>query len=98
MMRRARLATIVLLTTTLGACAAKAQVRTEVELPLLDPPPPPPRVVTLYLDEPALVPVAPVVEAVPARPPSRPQRADVRPESAPATEPVAEAVKPPAPS
>lgn len=96
MMRRARLATIVLLTTMLGACAAKAQVRTEVELPLLDPPPPPPRVVTIYQDEPALVPVAPVVEAVPARPPSRPQRADVRPESAPATEPVAEAVKPPA--
>lgn len=94
------MATIVLLTATLGACAAKAQVRTEVELPLLDPPPPPPRVVTIYQDEPALVPVAPVVEAVPSRPPSRPQRADAKPESTAASEPepVAEAVKPPAPS
>lgn len=92
--------TLVLLTATLGACAAKAEVRTEVELPLLDPPPPPPRVVTIYQDEPALVPVAPVVEAVPSRPPLRPQRADAKPESTPATEPVAvaeaEAVTPPA--
>lgn len=98
MMRPARMATLVLLTATLGACAAKAQVRAEVELPLLDPPPPPPRVVTIYQDEPALVPVAPVVEAVPSRPPSRPQRADAKPESTPATEPVAEAVKPSPPS
>jgi hypothetical protein len=95
------MATLVLLTATLGACAAKAQVRTEVELPLLDPPPPPPRVVTIYQDAPALVPVAPpVVEDVPARPLARPQRTDARPESTPATEPVpvadAEAVRPPA--
>ena len=41
----ARLGSLVLLTASLVACAAKAQVRTETEIPLLDPPPPPPRVV-----------------------------------------------------
>ena len=34
----------------LTACAAKAQVRTEVDVPLLDPPPPPPRIVVTYPD------------------------------------------------
>ena len=91
MMRVGRLATIVLLTASLGACAAKAQVRTEVELPLLDPPPPPPRVVTIYQDEPELVPIAPAVEAVPARPPARPARAEARPE------PAVDVAKPAAP-
>jgi len=99
MMRPARLASVVLLTVMLGACAAKAQVRTEVELPLLDPPPPPPRVVTIYQDDPALVPIAPVVEAVPSRPPSRPTRVEAKPETpATATEPVAEVAKPATPS
>lgn len=98
MMMAGRLSTLVLLTATLTACAAKAQVRADVELPLLDPPPPPPRVVTTYKDEPAPVPVAPVAEAVPTRQPSRPQRTDAKPESTPAPEPVVEAVKPPAPS
>jgi hypothetical protein len=97
MMKPAGLA-LVLLTVTLSACAAKAQVRTEVELPLLDPPPPPPRVVTIYQEEPALVPVAPVVEAVPARPAARPPRAEAKPEAPVATEPVAEVAKPAPPS
>jgi hypothetical protein len=97
-MRAAPLASVLLLTVVLGACAAKAQVRTEVELPLLDPPPPPPRVVTIYQDEPAIVPVAPVVEAVPSRPAVRPPRVESKPEAPPANEAVPEAAKPsPAP-
>lgn len=97
MMRPARLASLVLLTASLGACAAKAQVRTEVDLPLLDPPPPPPRVVTSYQDEPELLPVAPVAEAVPSRPPGRPTRADAKPEPPPAPEPASNTVKPASP-
>jgi len=97
MMRVGRLATIVLLTASLGACAAKAQVRTEVELPLLDPPPPPPRVVTIYQDEPELVPITPAVEAVPTRPPARPARAEARPEPPAAPEPAVDVAKPAAP-
>jgi len=96
-MRLARPAFLVLLTVTLGACAAKAQVRSEVELPLLDPPPAPPRVVTIYEEEPARVPVAPVVEAVPSRPPSRPSRVETKPET-PTAEPAPEAAKPAPPS
>jgi hypothetical protein len=94
MMRPGRLLSLVLLTVSLGACAAKAQVHSEVELPLLDPPPPPPRVVTIYQDEPALVPVAPVVEAVPARPPARPPRIEAKPETPATAEPPAEVAKP----
>jgi hypothetical protein len=97
MMRPARLTVVVLLTASLGACAAKAQVRTEVELPLLDPPPPPPRVVTIYQDEPAIVPVAPVVEAVPSRPPARPPRVESKPEAPAASEAVADVAKPAVP-
>ena len=48
MMRPAPWFSLLLLTVTLNACAAKAQVRTETEVPLLDPPPPPPRVVAIY--------------------------------------------------
>lgn len=96
-MRAARLTSVVLLTVMLGACAAKAQVRTEVELPPLDPPPPPPRVVTIYQDEPAIVPVAPVVEAVPSRPPARPPRVEAKPEAPAVNEAVPEAAKPAAP-
>jgi len=71
---------VVLLSASLGACAAKAEVRTEVALPLLDPPPPPPRVVAVY-SEPEPLPVAPVVDApAPVKPPARPARADARPE------------------
>lgn len=90
---------MVALTVTLGACAAKAQVRTEVEMPLLDPPPPPPRVVTMYPEEAAPVPPAPVVEpATPARPPARPARPENRPEPTAAPDPVADVAKPAAPA
>ena len=86
---------LVLLTATLGACAAKAQVRTEVELPLLEPPPPPPRVVASYA-EPEPPAVAPAVEAAaPAKPPARPARAEQRPEPVTAPpEPVEAATRP----
>lgn len=97
MMRLGRLLSLVLLTASLGACAAKAQVRTEVELPLLDPPPPPPRVVATYPEELELQPVAVVTEAAaPARPPVRPARPDTnKPDPAPAaSEVAAEATKP----
>lgn len=98
-MRLGRLLTLVLLTVTLGACAAKAQVRTEVEMPLLDPPPPPPRVVTLYPEEATPVQLAPAVEpATPARPPARPSRPENRPEPAAAPEPVADVARPAPPS
>lgn len=98
-MRVGRLATLVLLTAALGACAVKAQVRAEVELPPLDPPPPPPRVVSVYQDEPELVPLTPAVEAsVPARLPARPPRAEAKPEPPVAPEPVpADVPKPAAP-
>jgi hypothetical protein len=79
---------VVLLSASLGACAAKAEVRTEVALPLLDPPPAPPRVVAVYT-EPEPPPVAPAVDApAPVKPPARPSRAEVRPE------PVADAPEP----
>lgn len=82
MMSAGRFVVLVGLTASLGACAAKAQVRTEVEMPLLDPPPAPPRVVASYPNEPDIVPVAPVVEpAAPARPLARTPRPE-RPEPA----------------
>lgn len=84
------------LTASLGACAAKAQARTEIEMPLLEPPPAPPRVVASYPIEPESVPTPPVVEAAPARPPVRTQRPE-RPEPAQsAPEPVQEASRTPA--
>ena len=89
-----RLGALILLTASLGACAAKAQVRTEVEIPLLAPPPPPPRIVTIYQEEPPAAPAPPVVEAVRARPAGRP----VRPEAPVPAEPAPEAPKPPPPS
>ena len=88
---------LVLLTASLGACAAKAQVRTEVEVPLLDPPPPPPRIVTIYQEEPPLV-LLPVVEAAPARPTGRPTRPDAKPEPPSPAEPAPEAPRPSAAS
>ncbi len=98
-MRAVRIIPLVLLTAALGACAAKAQVRTEVELPLLEPPPPPPRVVAAYA-EPEPLPVAPSVEAAtPAKPPARPARAEQRPEPIVSPEPVGAAPRSsPAPS
>jgi hypothetical protein len=77
---RMRQALIVLLTVVLGACAAKAQVRTEVPVPLLDPPPPPPRVVAVYT-EPEPIAVVPAAEpTTPSRPPARPTRPEQKPE------------------
>ncbi len=96
-----RLVAIVLLAASLGACAAKAQVRTEVPLPSLDPPPPPPRVVAIYTPEPEPIPLTPAVEpAPPVRPPSRPARPEQKPEPpANSPEPVESAARPvPAPS
>ncbi|MGH9385264.1 MAG: hypothetical protein ACRD2N_13360 [Vicinamibacterales bacterium] len=83
-MRRALLCVIVLLSASLGACAAKAQtVSVEPEMPVLDPPPPPPRVVAVYeeeVDEPEPAPVAPTTEKppTPARPAARPARPESR--------------------
>jgi hypothetical protein len=90
----------VLLTASLGACAAKAEVRTEVELPQLDPPPPPPRVVADYT-EPEPPPTAPAIEDVPApvRPPARQPRPEQKAEvPAAAEQPVESVARPPAPS
>lgn len=90
MIRMGRLLSLVLLAASLGACAAKAQVRTETELPLLDPPPPPPRVVAQYPDDPAPALVAlPEEPAAPVRAPARQPRPESRPaaqEPAPAGE------------
>jgi hypothetical protein len=94
-----RVAAIVMLTVSLVACAAKAQVLTEVEVPLLDPPPPPPRVVAVYT-EPEPPPVAPTVEpAAPVRPPARPPRPEQKPEPVTTPEPVESSARPsPGPS
>jgi hypothetical protein len=93
-----RLLSIVLLTASLGACAAKAQVRTEVEVPLLDPPPPPPRVVADYAPEPEPLPVTPAVEpAAPVRPPARPTRPEQKPEPVTTPEPAEAAARPTTP-
>jgi hypothetical protein len=99
-MSRMRVAAIVLLTAFLGACAAKAQVLKEAEMPLLDPPPPPPRVVAVYVTEPEPIAVTPAVEpAAPVRPPARPARPEQKPEP-PATtpEPVENVTRPAPPS
>ena len=94
-----RVLAMVLLSASLGACAAKAQVRTEVEVPLLDPPPPPPRVVAVYAPEPEVLPITPAVEpATQVRPQTRPSRPEQRPETSTTTEPVESAVRPPSPS
>ena len=91
-----RVAAVVLLTAaTVVACAAKAQVRTEVELPLLEPPPPPPRVVAAYAEPEPLAVTPPVEAATPAKPPARPARAEQRPEPIAAPpEPVEAAARP----
>lgn len=99
-MRTVRVAPLLLLTASLTACAAKAQVRTEVEVPLLEPPPPPPRVVAEYPPDPEPVPVTPPAEPpAPVRPPVRPPRPEQKPEPAPATpEPAENAARPAPPS
>ena len=98
-MIKMRVVAVVLLSASLGACAAKAQVRTEVAVPLLDPPPPPPRVVAVYAPEPEVLPITPAVEpATQVRPPTRPSRPEQRPETSTTTEPVESVVRPPSPS
>ena len=81
MRMRFRMLAPLVFTVALSACAAKAQVLSEVQVPLLDPPPPPPRVVVTYA-EPEPLPVnAPVdTAATPARPAPRPPRAEQRPD------------------
>jgi hypothetical protein len=94
-MRRSRIAALVVLTASLGACAAKAQVRSEVDVPLLDPPPPPPRVVAVYAPDPEPLPLTPAVEAAaPVRPAPRPQRPELKPEPAATPEPAEAVVRP----
>ena len=96
-----RVALIVIMTASLGACAAKAQVRTDPPLPLLDPPAPPPRVVAAYEPEPEPLAVTPPAEpTAPVRPPVRPPRPEQKPEPAATTpEPVDNAARPaPGPS
>ena len=88
---------IVLLTASLVACAAKAQVRTEAEVPLLDPPAPPPRVVAVYAPDPEPLPVTPPIEpATPVRPAPRPPRPEQKPEPATANPEPSEAAARPA--
>ena len=90
-MMRAAFLSLVLLSASLGACAAKAQVREEAAMPLLDPPPAPPRVVAAYEAEPEPLLITPPVEApAPVRPAPRPPRTEpAKPETiANAPEPV----------
>lgn len=81
-----------------SACATKAPVRVEPELPTLDPPLPPPRVIALYVDEeapePAPMPAAPEKPATPPRPAARPSKVEPRLEP-PRAEAARPAVAPP---
>ena len=86
-----RLPVLLLVTLSCVACAAKAQVRTEVEVPPLAPPPPPPRVVVAYAEPEPLPVVAPVEPAVPAKPPARPAAPSQKPEQPTATQPEQQA-------
>jgi hypothetical protein len=98
MMRQAPRFALLLMAVTLSACAAKAQVRAEAEMPLLDPPPPPPRVVAIYAPPPEPLPITPaaVESATPVRPPARPVRPEQKPEAiAVSPEPVEANVRPP---
>lgn len=95
-----RALTIVLLAASLSACAAKAQVRHEVEVPLLEPPPPPPRVVVAEYRDKEPPPVTPPVEEVvaPAKPAPRPPRPEQKSEPVVAApEPIENAARPVAP-
>lgn len=94
-MFRMRVALVVLLSASLGACAAKAQVRTEPPVPPLDPPAPPPRVIATYEPDPEPIVATPPVEpAAPVRPPSRPPRPEQKPEPAATPEPVESTSRP----
>jgi len=94
-----RIVAVLLLTLSLGACAAKAQVLSEPAMPQLDPPPPPPRVIAQYEPEPEPVVAPPPAEPATAKPPARPTRSEQRPEPAQTTpEPADNIARPPAPS
>ena len=98
-MTKMRVAAIVLLTASLYACTAKAQVRTDPPLPLLDPPAPPPRVVAAYEPEPEPIAITPPAEpTTPVRPPARAPRQEQKPEPPNTTEPVENARPAPGPS
>jgi len=72
-------------------------VRTEAEVPLLDPPAPPPRVVAVYAPDPEPLPVTPPIEpATPVRPAPRPPRPEQKPEPATANPEPSEAAARPA--
>ena len=93
-MMRAAFLSLVLFSASLGACAAKAQVREEAAMPLLDPPPAPPRVVAAYEAEPEPVLITPPVEAAaPVKPAPRPPRTEP-----PKPETIANAPEPPEPA
>jgi hypothetical protein len=94
MWRLLRCAPVGLIVITLSACAVKAQARTEVELPALDPPPPPPRVIAVYPPEVKPEPAPPVAET-PSTP--RPVERPARPETAKPEPPKPEIPGPPAP-
>jgi hypothetical protein len=72
-----------------GAACAKAQARTELEMPVLMPPPPPPRMVDIYNDEPVPTVEPSPVETALMTPPSK---SPVRP---PATRPEPPKTDPP---
>jgi len=98
-MHMGRLLPLLCLVASLVGCAAKAQARTEVELPLLDPPPAPPRVVASYPAESESVPFAAAVEAAaPSRAPVRAQRPEKPEPVQAAPEPVQEVVRAAPPS
>ena len=95
MWRLLRCAPVGLIAITLSACAAKAQARTEVELPALDPPPPPPRVIATYPPEVKPDPAPPVSTETPSTP--RPAERPPRPETAKPEPPKPDTPPPPAP-
>ncbi len=94
-MKAMRALCVVLLTASISACAAKAQVRSEMVVPLLDPPPPPPRVIADY-PEPGPPPVEqPVEEAGPPKPAPKPPRTEQKVEPVVTTpDPAETAVRP----
>jgi len=82
-----------------GIACAKAQAKTEPEIPVLAPPPSPPRIVEIYIDEPVpTVEPSPVDTALmtpPSPPPARPPITKPEP---PKTEPARTEPERPAPA
>ena len=90
--------TVLALAIAASACATRAPVRVEPELPALAPPLPPPRVITLYADEdepePVPAPAPPEKPAAPPRPAPRTSRVEPRVEP-PRAEPAKPVMVPP---